>query len=258
MELTVVGTGVAGSSLARLARERGHTVRLIGGKPLASLAALAVVRTSYVNEPDAKDACAYAIEQYLKAGCEVIRGATVSSPRARTKREEDWWAVEPGPFLVPLDERREVEPGWADPRADLTIHATGAQSLSGEITYGVTWINADPGALKVDGLVVHRYAPYRSVDAVRFQRGCRVGSSSSKTEAGARKEAVKLMELATELGWVNPRAQPWATLTARRVKRETLSERLNRKVWTFGGFHRNGWSLAPLRAKQLLDVLEAS
>lgn len=259
MELTVVGAGVAGSALTRLARGEGHRVRLIGGPPSASLAALSVVRPKYVTEaPDAAAAVTYALERYAEAGCQILHGATVSSKqKPELKTEPDWWAVEPGPFLVKPDERRDdVTPGWGDPRSEATVHATGAGGLEGKISYGCTWVNVDPRALAVEGLTIHRYAPYKSADAVPFKSGCRLGSSSAATVSGARTEASRIMDVARQLGWIR-RDDGWYQIVARRVKREELIQQGESGVWTFGGFHRSGWSLAPLRAAELLAKIVA-
>lgn len=260
LKLTVVGAGVAGSALAREARRRGHTVKLIGGAPSASLAALSVVRAKYVADaPDASEAVAYALERYREAGCQVIEGASVSSnQKPDPKLEPDWFAVEPAPFLVKPDVTEEKGARYVDPNSDATINCSGAAGLEGKVTFGVTWINVDPKALKLPGLNVHRYAPYRSADAVAFRSGCRLGSSSASTIEGARKEAAKIMAVATERGWI-ARTDGWYGMVGRRVKRDSLfGPGPAPRLWDLGGFHRSGWSLAPLRAAQLLDAIEAS
>lgn len=260
MELTIVGAGVAGSALVREAELRGHRTKVLGGPPGASLAALSIVKASYVPDPDAKQAVEYALAAYRAAGCEVIEGANVTSNRApEPKRELDWYAVQPATYLVrPQFNTIEVPPDWRDPDADWTIHATGASGLPGKVTFGSTWVNGDPRALRLEGLAVHRYAPYRSADAVRFKSGCRLGSSSSVTIDGARKEAGRIFDVAKERGWIGV-TSGWAQIIARRVKREELTTvDPEARLATFGGFHRSGWSLAPLRAAQLLERLEVS
>ncbi len=260
MDLTVVGNGVAGSALARLARADGLSVKVVGGPPSASLAALAVLKLSYLAaEPDAAEAIAFALEQYRDAGCQVIEGAWVSSKqKPEPVRQADWWAIDPTPYLVQPDFTGKVSAGWRDPQSDVTIHATGAAGIEGKLTYGVTWYNAAHWALKVDGMAVHRFAPYKSADAVRYRNGCRLGSSSSKTLAGARTEAGRIFDEAKQQGWIGTDSG-WVAIVGTRVQRERLVENLNDDgtLFSFGGFHRSGWSLAPIRAKQLLDELLA-
>lgn len=258
MDLTVVGNGVAGSALTRLARERGHNVRLIGGPPSASLAALSVVRAAYVSSvPEAAARVEFAVEQYRAAGCQVISGALASSKqKPEPKLEKDWYAIEPGPFLLKPDRLVEVGPDYIDTGTMFTVHATGAAGLPGEATYGVTWVNADTSSLTFDGLRVYRFAPYRSVDAAAFRSGSRLGSSSSSTADGARQQSVKMFELADSLGWIGKHTG-WYQIVARRVKRPELV-RINGRHVEFGGFHRNGWALAPAAARDLLDQLEAA
>lgn len=260
MDITIVGNGVGGSALAREATKRGHRVKLIGGAAQASLAALAVVKESYIGrEPDAAEAIQYALLAYEAAGCEVVRGASVTTKtRLEPKLESDWYAVDPIPFLLKPDyTSSQIRPGWRDPEADATVHATGAAGLEGRKTFGVTWVNGDPRALRVTGLSVHRYAPYRSADAIAFRSGCRLGSSASASLLGARSEGSRLMDVARQLGWVAADSG-WAQIVGVRVQRADLIEQIRPDLWTFGGFHRSGWSLAPLRARDLLERLEAS
>lgn len=260
MDITIVGNGVAGSALAREAAKRGHRAKLIGGAAQASLAALAVVKESYIaGEPDAAEAVAYALLAYEAAGCEVIRGANVTtSKRPEPKFETDWYGVEPKPFLLTPDfNSSQIQPGWTDPEADVTVHATGAAGLEGRKTFGVTWVNGDPRALRVEGLAVHRYAPYRSADAIAFKSGCRLGSSASASLLGARTEGGRIFDVASQMGWIGS-TSGWAQIVGVRVSRAELIEQVGPGLWTFGGFHRSGWSLAPLRAKLLIEQLEAA
>lgn len=260
MDLTIVGNGVGGSSLARLARAAGHNVMLIGGQASASQAALAVVKASYLEaEADGTEAVRFALERYADAGCEIHMGAMVSSKsKPEAKLEGDWYAINPTPFLLKPDfHSAEIPAGWKDKETEVTIHATGAAGLEGKRSFGVTWYNADPRALTVDGLNVHRYAPYRSADAVRYRTGgCRLGSSSSASLAGARTAATRIFDEAQQRGWIGT-TSGWLALVGVRVKRQAISEEVAPGVYAFGGFHRSGWSLAPLRAAQLLEKIVA-
>lgn len=260
MDITVVGNGVGGTSVVREAMRRGHRVKLIGGAAAASLAALAVVKRSYISEePDADEAVKYALLAYEAAGCEVIQGANVTTKhRLKPRFESDWYGVDPTPYLLRPDiHSNQVQPGWKDPETDVTVHATGAAGLDGRKTFGVTWVNGDPRALTVDRFAVHRYAPYRSADAIAFKAGCRLGSSASSSLLGARTEGGRIFDVATQLGWIGVRSG-WAQIVGVRVQRTPLAEQIRPGLWTFGGFHRSGWSLAPLRAKLLIEQLEGS
>ncbi len=81
-----------------------------------------------------------------------------------------------------------------------------------------------------------------------------MGSSSSATFEGARKEAIRIFGVAESLGWIGA-TSGWATIVAQRVRRPQLAT-VGDGLATFGGFHRSGWSLAPLRAAQLIVEIE--
>jgi len=264
LELTVVGAGVGGSALKREAEARGHAVRLLShGEPVSEVA-LAVVRESYVDRyPSGKEAARYALAQYAAAGVEVVNGADVTTfmkPGAEPVHRDDWNAVNPrSGYLLAPDEDRWVPEGWDDPDAFLTIWASGA-ALPGKTSFGGTWVNEDPEALDVR-FAIHQYAPYRTADAVRYADHCRLGSSMGTTAEGAVEGAHKIMAIAAALGWVRGGTtvavpEGWKLLVGIRVERERIAIAEDGRV-TFGGFHRDGWGLAPFRALQLVERLEA-
>lgn len=259
MKLTVIGNGVSGSSVARAARNRGHAVRVLAADvPMASRASLAVLRVSYLSGvPDAREAVNIAAARYEEAGCEIVRGAKVLSPgKTVPKDDPDWIAVDPRLWLVDA-ERAAVLPDWLDPDSDATIHCTGTGLPDVTMTWGTTWYNAYAGALTFEGLRVNRWAPYRTDDAVAYKRGgARLGSSSAKSPQAARGQALAQFGRAMELGWLAT-DEGWVILPGVRAQRDREWDRAGR-LWRFGGFHRSGWSLAPTRADDLLDRIEAS
>jgi choline dehydrogenase-like flavoprotein len=259
VKLTIVGAGVGGSALAREATARGHDVKVIAaGKPLASYAALAILRPSYVAAGDAAQAVEYALQRYREAECEVVAGAFVSgSKQPEPRLENGWWAVDGRKYLIAPNVTEHVEHDYVDPNADFTVHATGP-ALPGKHTWGYTWVSPYPDSLNFDGLRVHRFAPYRSVDAVAYKSSCRIGSSSAVSQATAQKQAQDMFWLAQDLGWVN-KPRDFVLVSGVRVAGGAVGGLLLPSgAWQFGGFHRSGWALAPIRARQLVEELEST
>lgn len=255
MELTVIGGGVGGSALVREAWKRGHEAKLISSGSPASDVALAVVRETYAARYDGgREACRYALKAYEAAGAEVLHGALVSTYNIKQANlRDDWHAVLPSSYLLQPDDSTYMSPDWKDPRADYTIWATGAAGIEGTFTFGATWVHDDPQALNVE-FAIHQYAPYRTADAVRYSSGCRIGSSSAATLEKAVEGAHRIAAVARERGWVTTE-RGWKLLTGVRVQRAALATVSDGRV-TFGGFHRDGWALAPMFAAQLIERLE--
>jgi hypothetical protein len=255
--LTVVGAGVAGSALTRIAKERGHHVRLVADDTAyASHVALAIVRPSYASkDPNGRLACEFSLEEYRKAGCQIVEGAEVSTwMRTTPKLEKDWWSVDPLGYLLEPDEYDHVERDWVDPNTEFTIHATGHALDEGSRTFGYTWMSLDPGALSFRGLRVYHFAPYRTVDGVSYDRGCRLGSSVARTKEAARAQAHKQFEIARRLGWIV--SDDWLVYGGERGYRENVAQREAERRWSLGGFHRSGWSLAPFYAARVIEEVE--
>jgi hypothetical protein len=275
VKLIVVGAGIAGSCVTRLARERGWDVTLIAGERRPdSLAATAVLRRAYhtgrVSELEAWD---YAVGVYGEWGVQMTRGGLVSSyrrPLGGAVADSDWLLLDPAEALVQPDVAREVLSvhggrawyGRGDGLAgDAVVAACGAQGVlapSGAVTFGVTWLAA-PDALRApDEVRVYQYAPYRTIVGGVAGGRARVGSSSSVTEEGAVTQARKMLGVAWDLGWLTTR-DGWEMRVGTRVKTDDGHWRRNQTgVWEIGGFHRTGYALAPMAAREVLDDIDKS
>lgn len=271
-KLIIVGAGIAGSSAARMARERGLETIVIGlpGKP-DSLAATAVLRRGYhAGKPAELEAWDYAVSKYAEWGVSMQRGGSVASyrkPLAGERADADWLLLDPAAPLVKPDVEREVisafgGKAWYGPGAgaagDAVVVACGARgglAPSGDVTYGVTWVHSPDALRHPEEIKVYQYAPYRTiVGGVAGGRG-RVGSSSSVTEEGAIAQAEKMLGAAWDLGWLSTR-EGWEMRMGARVKTDWSWRRAENGVWEIGGFHRTGYALAPMAAKEVLDDIE--
>ncbi len=274
MKLVVVGAGISGSSVARLARERGWDVVVVGleGKP-DSLAATAVLRRGYhAGRPEELAAWDYAVEKYAEWGVRMHRGAGVASyrrPLGGEVEDADWLLLDPAAALVKADVRREVlsahgsrvwfgrGDGLAGDAVVVCAGARGALAPSGGVTWGVTWL-AGPEALREPERVrVYQYAPYRTIVGGVAGGMARVGSSSSVSEEGAVAQARKMLGVAWDLGWLTTR-DGWEMRVGTRVKTDWRWRRDESGVWEIGGFHRTGYALAPMTAREVLDDIEKS
>jgi hypothetical protein len=273
-ELIVVGAGIAGSCVARMARERGHEVTLIAGERRPdSLAATAVLRRAYhTGKPSELEAWDYAVGMYAEWGVQMTRGGVVSSyrkPLADPIEDPDWLLLDPAEALVKPDVVREVLSvhgvrawyGRGDGLvAGAVVAACGAQGAlapSGAVTFGVTWLAA-PDALRApDEVRVYQYAPYRTIVAGVAGGRARVGSSSSVSEEGAVTQARKMLGVAGDLGWLTTR-EGWEMRVGMRVKTDDHWRRAEDGHWEIGGFHRTGYALAPMAAREVLDDIEKS
>ncbi len=80
MKIVVVGAGIAGSSLTRLARSAGHEVTLIGNEPPHSLAGMCILRRGYHAGKDVELNWFHrSLDLYEHWGIPVLTGGLVSS-----------------------------------------------------------------------------------------------------------------------------------------------------------------------------------
>lgn len=277
-ELIVVGAGIAGSCVTRMARERGWGATVVAGEARPdSLAATAVLRRGYhsgrAGELEAWD---YAVGVYAEWGVRMKRGGLVSSyrrPLGGEVEDRDWLLLDPAEALVKADVKREVlsahggrvwfgrgdglAAGAGGGRGAVVVAAgaRGALAPSGSVTFGVTWLHA-PDALRAPGDVkVYQYAPYRTIVGGVAGGRARVGSSSSVTEDGAVTQARKMLGVAWDLGWLATR-EGWEMRVGTRIKTDDHWRRAEDGHWEIGGFHRTGYALAPMAAKEVLDDIE--
>lgn len=232
MIIHIKGAGIAGCSLYRAAQDLGHTPVLhdILNRQPASSIALAVLHTEGWEQ---------AAETYEAWKVPVLRGARVTGYRRKDPTptiERRWVAVDPVESLnLPYTTSE------APPEA---IDAT-ANPAWGTVNYGCTLINPNPEALRA-GFHIHHFAPYKSLTAVQWHHGARVGSSSATTMDKAIEEMERMWTIALDQGWIVD-SKGWDWTLATRVKAEPQAGR-------FGGFHRDGWTLSAIRAHNTIKA----
>jgi Pyridine nucleotide-disulphide oxidoreductase len=273
MKIIIVGAGIGGSVLARIAREKGHDVYLVAkGDEPHSLAATAVLRRAYHGgKPDELAAFDYAVGQYQLWGIPMARGAFYSSYKNVNERlDQDWMLVDPAAPLVKPDLHAEVisvfgNKAWLGHgkylTGDAVVAAVGAGSpLSpeGKLTWGVTWEHHGSSALRdPDLLHTYQWAPYKTLMCGVIGGMCRVGSSSASKKETAQEQGRKMLAHAARMGWLTT-AEGWLPRLGARLQTPQQWWREPEGTWRLGGFHRTGYALAPLAASQLLEAIEES
>lgn len=245
--MIIAGAGLAGSWLARAARDAGHQVLLVSdGRPPGTAAALAVLRPSWLRKSE-RGLLADSVMLSQAAGAQVIIGAEYTrwdSP-GQAKTQADWVAVDPTGMCLEPDEVRTCE------QAD--VWCTGAD-VPGKITHGATWVNPDPDALAFTGMRAHLIAPYKTMVGVAFRSGARLGSSSSVRREKSLEQARLQLELADSLGWLRT-TEGWELVEGRRVLRDPQLTRNSDGSWTWSGFHRTGFALVPAVAREIVSTV---
>jgi hypothetical protein len=265
VRIVVVGAGIAGSSLARLARGRGHQVTLIGGvEPPHSLAGMCILRRGYHAGRDVELKWFHrSLDLYEAWRVPVLSGGLVSSyrrPGGDLRVDPDWRMVDPAAALLKPDIVRSVGQvtgrSASDIQGDAVVLATG-HGEDGAYSYGGTWVNRDPLALLIDerAVRVHHMAPYKTLCAGVVGGRARLGSSSAADPDAAAEQAGKMLNLAHELGIADPGG--WTLETGRRYNGKRLIRRRPDGAWELSGFHRTGYAQAPAAAEALLNMIEA-
>lgn len=264
MKIIVVGAGIAGSSLTRLARAKGHEVTLFSAVPPNSLAGVCILRRAYHSVPAERVWFDRSVELYQNWAIPVKKGGYVTSysrPGEPQRYDGDWRMVNPAHPLLPEDVQGTAIPiggnavvtaGEQRYEADAVVLATAGFGSDAARTFGGTWVNTDPNALR-DVIHVHHWAPYKTITAGVVGGQARLGSSSAKTAEQARLRGHDMMFKAVELGWTT--WDGWRLMLGTRWKSDRLFGREG-KLWRLGGFHRTGYALAPAVAEELLWCLE--
>lgn len=266
MRIVVVGAGIAGSSLTRLARAAGHEVTLVSGEyPPHSLAGMCILRRGYhVGKVIELRWFDRSLKLYEAWGVPVLTGGLVSSyrrPGADLRVDPDWRMVDPAAALLDPDIICDVTGPDDDLvvslNADHVVMATG-RGEGGAYSYGCTWVNCDPERLRIDprAVRVHHMAPYKTLCAGVVAGHARMGSSSAVNPKAAQEQAWKMMDLAREIGFASPVG--WELTTGRRYNGKRIIRHHPAGTWELSGFHRTGYAQAPAAAEVLLKVMQDS
>lgn len=238
-ELTILGAGIAGSCAYRACLDLGIRGTVVtDNASSASQIALATL-----HSPNATEAA----RLYDAWGVPVKHGAWITGYRRRSPKptwNPAWIAVDPVEALdVPTTT---INPGG------VTLECT-AQPTWGLITWGGTWIHPDSDALyDANTLRIHHYGPYRHITAISWPHGARLGSSVGRTEEAATLNAQQQLQVAHDIGLLDANDPAWTLRLGRRIQAKQILE-----PGRFGGFHRDGYTLAALHAHQAVkDALQ--
>lgn len=260
MKLGVIGSGIAGSSAARIARELGFEVTVFDHDPgrAASRCALATIRPQWFKE-DLQGTIQQSWRWYETWGSAITQHAYVSHWRnLDVKLQKDWWLVDPESSLVNPDIAEQVQ-FWNGNTLvtredqyefDAILNATGAYgnnlSLPHEDLWGATLISTN-AILDHSPLRIHHIRPYHTLTIAENAGEVRLGSSIAKTEADAIRGVEEMLEVAEAAKLLQPGAS-WQVVTGIRARvkgnQPTLPE-LGNPFTSIGNLARSGYAIAP-------------
>lgn len=258
--LIVVGSGLAGSWLTRVARARGVEAILVGDEAEPpTTAAVGLLRPTHLPEAD-RPLLPKSLRAWSEHGIAVHAGAQVSRwDGPGVKYQQDWFVVDPHRSCLPADvvgratalAPGHVRVGDAELRGTVVwCDGNGA----GRRTYGVTWVHPDPRAVK-HPLAVHHLAPYKVLAAASFPTGCRLGSSSTADPATATANGLKLLAAAVANGLTDS-VDGWYPVRGTRLHRpQTLAPDGPFDAYRWSGFHRTGFGVVPAQAQHVLRTV---
>lgn len=274
-KVIVAGSGIAGSVLTRILRERGHRVTLVDGDPGASASrcAFAYLRTVWWTGEE-KARVRAGLEWYTRHGWHLTDEAlVVDLGRNRTAMQGDHHLIDPeGPLVTPdlhqhLGEYRDGPGGVL---ASAGEHALDAHHLVLACGSGMNRFSFGTpsfgGVLDARGLRMTKGAPLallRVTDrlthvAAGSSRMTRVGASRGPMPGVARDRAHQILNRMVHEGLVDGRA-PWEYRPGVRwtsVNGSPGGTQVSAHVWTFTGFARSGYATVPSAALDLADRLE--
>lgn len=270
MRIVVIGAGIAGSCIARTARERGHNV-VVAADPWRepmSRAAVCVLRPDWftgVERDIARESVAWYDDRSLLTST-VARWTTYRIPDGETRTRTGFYTVHPdAPLIVPdISGRWPVEQGTLlaseIEAADTVVLCRGAHSdVDWPRTWGATTVIPVAEA-DVSVLFGYEDRPRNALYTAKYSAGeIRFGSSVAKTPEVAL-DRQRIMEVrAASVGMI-PMEGLWRRLGVRLMPGEGLEpfpiRKLGERTWAVEGGGRVGYSFAPVRARQLLDILE--
>jgi hypothetical protein len=259
--LLIVGAGVAGCAAKRIADEFGwHTTLVdVDQRRAASNAALATIRPQWLGT-NGKQIAERSWRWYEKWGATVTRTAIVSSySTTGSKRQPDWWLVDPVRVLVEPDVQQQIDHMWDDSdgvhaRINEQAHtfsaaliATGAydKRFISEFReqYGATLIR--PDTTLAEPLYVHHLRPYHSLTVGCVNNVVRLGSSVANNEQKAIDEVWEMLATAEKLGIVRKLDGWQVALNVRAKAKQIVEPNLGRRIARIGNLGRSGYGYAP-------------
>lgn len=273
MKIIVIGSGIAGSSAARVAREMGHNVCVVDKAPAlaASRVSLATIRPSWYGQDDQK-LISQSWEYYKSWGAAITQEALVSDWKSKQepKIQDGWWLADP---LIPL-----VTPDIIGEVASIknkNVTLSNGETLTSDAVYIATGVHdssfyADfkpyAGATLISKtanvvgslLRVHKLRPYYDLTAGMTSDGCRLGSSISVDPDKAVSDVWEMLDIANNLKIVT-KANDWKLVLHFRAKpksKNVLRPENGQKITKINGLHRSGYGLCPALAEKWIKSIE--
>ena len=273
MKIIVIGSGIAGSSAARVGRSMGHEVTVIDKSPesSASRVALATIRPSWFGDED-QSLIEKSWEYYQSWGAAITQEALVSDwKNAETpKTQGGWWLADP---LIPL-----VKPDLIDEVASIentSVKLISGSSVDGDAIYIATGVHdksfysdfkpyagatliSKTAKVKNCLLRVHKLRPYYDLTVGMTSDGCRLGSSISVDPQKAVSDVWGMLETAYNLEIVT-KSDDWQLVLHFRAKptsKNVLRPENGQKITKINGLHRSGYGLCPALAEKWIKSIE--
>jgi hypothetical protein len=263
MRITVIGAGIAGSALTRLARERGHDVSLVSVGPPASAAALAVARPSWLKLED-RLGLAFSLDWYRANGMLIATEAAVRNAKTPTevKLQGGWYLIDPLAPLVAPDEERAVTRDDFHRGGPIVVCVGAGATFPPPRIGGTNWGSTATCAAAweeaghLPTLQVAHLRPYHSVMVACDGGHIRLGSSQGATPEAADRRLYSDLAVAEELGLVG-RGWAWDIVRGQRVTVKAPRVQRNGNRYTMTNYGRLGYSLAPWDAHNVLEEIES-
>lgn len=273
MKVVIAGSGIAGSVLTRMLRERGHEVVVLDPDPetAASRCAFAYLRTAWFTG-EARRRVREALRWYDDHGWALEHQATVHDlKRGRVVTQPDHYLIDPVGPLVEPDRAERVEgyrEGTYGVRVLTPTNVIDAHHLvlacgqgmdrftSGTPTYGAVF--DAPGRQAADGLSILRITDRLSHAVAAGGHRTRTAASKGRTPESAAERAEAILDQMIRHGVVSGDAE-WTLRTG--VRWENFNgtpghSYLGYRAWAFTGFARTGYALVPGAARELIQELE--
>lgn len=269
-KLTIIGSGVAGSSAQRIAKDYGWETTVIDDAPdiAASRAALATIRPQWLGA-NGRQIAEESWRWYQRWGSDIVRQASVSSWRKlNTITQKDWWLVNPITMLVKPDIQDRVTQindttiKTAQGRSiisDAVLIAVGAHDKNlypnFKPMFGCTLINTEI-EMNEPPLRIHHLRPFHSLAVAAYSDKIVLGSSIHRDKTKAEEEVWRMLHIAEQLSIV-PKNNKWNLITnVRATSPEPTLPELGKPSTAIGSLARSGYGIAPQAIEKWLKSLK--